>query len=185
MSRRKSRVTPTGVLDKPDTRVEFSAKGRIEGIDTSRSCCSTARARPRHRLVARRHRYPRWQSASTRPAFLQRVPAWPSNETGQATSDQTIEGQLNLSIADLRPFSGFAGHPLAGAVELAADAVRQGAAGFEATLHGSTKELRTGIAVGFVTRRPWPRRGDAVRLSSLRRPRQRRPWTISLSPARQ
>ncbi len=70
------------------------------------------------------------------------------NGAGQLTGDQTIEGQLNLSIADLRPFSGLAGHPLAGAVELAADAARQGTAGFKATLHGSTKELRTGIAVG-------------------------------------
>ena len=33
-------------------------------------------------------------------------------------------------------------------IELAADAAREGAAGFKATLHGSTKELRTGIAVG-------------------------------------
>ena len=140
-------VTPTGVLDKPDTRVEFSAKGRIEGLIPPE-----AAAVPREL-----GRDIDWSLAGTAArdgssVDLTRLSAEGAglalNGTGQLTSDQTIEGQLNLSIADLRPFSGFAGHPLAGAVELAADAVRQGAAGFEATLHGSTKELRTGIAVG-------------------------------------
>ena len=32
MSRRMFRATPTGVLDNPETRIEFAAKGRIEGL---------------------------------------------------------------------------------------------------------------------------------------------------------
>ena len=68
---------------------------------------------------------------------------------GQLTEGgQSIEGKLRLSIADLRPFSGFAGHALAGSIELAADASREGTAGFKASLQGSAKGLRTGIAAG-------------------------------------
>src|SRR5205085_1467042 len=68
---------------------------------------------------------------------------------GQLTeAGQAIEGGVQLSIADLRPFSGLAGHPLSGSIELAADAAREGAAGFKASLRGSAKDLRTGIAAG-------------------------------------
>ena len=68
---------------------------------------------------------------------------------GQLTEGgPSIEGQLRLSIADLRPFSGFAGRALAGSIELAADASREGTAGFKASLQGSAKGLRTGIAAG-------------------------------------
>src|SRR5208282_2564480 len=56
-----------------------------------------------------------------------------------------IEGRVHLSLADLRPFSGLLGHALAGSGELEANAARQGAAGFNATLDGVAKGLRTGI----------------------------------------
>ena len=121
-------VTPTGVLDKPDARVEFAAKGRIEGLVPPEGV-----AVPRELgrdidwslagIVARDGSTVDLTRLSAEGAGLT------LNGTGQLTGDQTIEGQLNLSIADLRPFSGLAGHPLAGAVELAADALRQGARG--------------------------------------------------------
>ena len=52
---------------------------------------------------------------------------------------------MRLSVADLRPFSGLAGYPLAGAIELEANAAQEGTAGVKAELHGSAKGLRTGI----------------------------------------
>jgi translocation and assembly module TamB len=141
-------ATPTGVLDKPDSRVEFAAKGRIEGLVPPEGV-----AVPRELgrdidwslagIAARDGSTVDLTHLSAEGAGLT------LNGSGQLTGgDQTIEGQLSLSIADLRPFSGLAGHPLAGALDLAANAVRQGSAGFKATLHGSTKELRTGIAAG-------------------------------------
>jgi hypothetical protein len=66
--------------------------------------------------------------------------------SGQLTEGGAIEGRLHLAIADLRPFSGLVGHPLAGTIELEANAAREGAAGFKAKLDGSAKALRTGIA---------------------------------------
>ena len=66
--------------------------------------------------------------------------------SGRMMETGAIEGRAGLTIADLRPFSGFAGHPLAGSVELEANAERKGAAGFTATVAGSAKELRTGVA---------------------------------------
>ena len=140
-------ATPTGVLDQPNAQVEFVADGRIEGLVAPEG---VAVPRELGRDID-------WSLAGIAArdgstVDLTRLSAEGAgltlNGAGQLTGDQTIEGQLHLSIADLRPFSGLAGHPLAGAVELAADAARQGAAGFKATLHGSTKELRTGIAVG-------------------------------------
>ena len=53
---------------------------------------------------------------------------------------------MRLSVADLRPFSGFVGQTLVGSIELAADAAREGTAGFKASLQGSAEGLRTGIA---------------------------------------
>jgi translocation and assembly module TamB len=141
-------ATPTDLLDKRDAKFEVIAKGRIEGLVPPEG---VAAPRELGRDID-------WSLAATAArdgstVDLTRLSAEGSgltlNGTGRLTGgDQTIEGQLNLSIADLRPFSGLAGHPLAGGIELAADAVRQGAAGFKATLHGSTKGLRTGIAVG-------------------------------------
>ncbi len=62
------------------------------------------------------------------------------------TETGAVEGRLKVSIADLRPFSGLAGYPLAGSLDLEANAERVGDTGFTAELSGSTKELRTGIA---------------------------------------
>ena len=110
-------VTPTGVLDKPDARVEFAAKGRIEGLVPPEG---VAVPRELGRDID-------WSLAGIAArdgstVDLTRLSAEGAgltlNGTGQLTGDQTIEGQLNLSIADLRPFSGLAGHPLAGASSL-------------------------------------------------------------------
>ena len=141
-------ATPTGVLDKPDARVEFAAKGRIEGLvppegvavppELGRDIDWSLAG-----IAARDGSTVDLTHLSAEGAGLT------LNGTGQLTGgDQTIEGQLNLSIADLRPFSGLAGHLLAGSLELTADAVREGTTGFAAKLAGETKELRTGIAVG-------------------------------------
>jgi translocation and assembly module TamB len=141
-------ATPTGVLNNPDARIEFAAKGRIEGLVTPDGVAvppelgrdidwslagNTARDGGSVDLT----------SLSAEGAGLALSGAGQLSEGGQ-----TVEGQLRLSIADLRPFSGLAGHPLAGSVELAVDAARESAGGFRASLQGSAKGLRTGIAAG-------------------------------------
>ena len=141
-------ATPAEALDKADARVEFAATGRIEGIVAPEGVA----------VPPELGRDIDWSLAGMAvrdgsAVDLTNLSAEGAglilNGTGQLTEGgQTVEGQLHLSIADLRPFSGLAGHSLAGSVELAADAARQGAAGFKATLHGSTKALRTGIAAG-------------------------------------
>jgi len=141
-------TTPTGVLDNPDVRIEFAATGRIEdlvmpegvavppelGRDIDWSLAgNTARDGSAVDLTR----------LSAEGAGLALSGAGQLSEGGRA-----VEGQLRLSIADLRPFSGLAGQRLAGSVELAADAARESAGGFRASLQGSAKGLRTGIAAG-------------------------------------
>jgi translocation and assembly module TamB len=141
-------ATPTSALDQANAQVQFAGDGRIEAL-----------VAPEGVVVPREFgRDIDWSLAGVAArdgstVYLTHLSAEGAgltlNGSGQLTGgDQTIEGQLNLSVADLRPFSGLAGLPLAGSIELGGDAVRQGAAGFKAKLHGSTKELRTGIAVG-------------------------------------
>jgi len=141
-------ATPTGALDSPDARIEFAAKGRIEGLVTPEGVAvppefgrdidwSLAGNAARDGSTVDLTRL------SAEGAGLTLTGAGQLSEGGQA-----IEGQLRLSIADLRPFSGFAGQALAGSIELAADARREGASGFKASLQGSAKGLRTGIAAG-------------------------------------
>ena len=139
-------VTPTGVLDKPDARVEFAAKGRIEGLVLPEGV-----AAPRELgrdidlsfagIAARDGSTVNLTHLSAEGAGLALTGVGQLSEGGQ-----TLEGQLHLSVADLRPFSGLAGHPLAGSIELDADAAREGTAGFTTKLAGSTTALRTGIA---------------------------------------
>jgi len=141
-------ATPTDVLDKPDARVEFAAKGRIEGLVPPEGV-----AVPRELgrdidwslagVAARDGSNVDLTHLSAEGAGLALTGVGQISEGGQ-----TLEGQLHLSVADLRPFSGLAGHPLAGSIELDADAAREGTAGFITKLAGSAKGLRTGIAAG-------------------------------------
>jgi translocation and assembly module TamB len=141
-------ASATGALDSPDSRVEFAAKGRVEGLvapegvtvppgfgrDIDFSLAGNA-ARDGSAVDLNR--------LSAEGAGLALTGA------GQlAGGGQTLEGNLRLSIADLRPFSGFVGHPIAGSVELAADATQDGTSGFKASLQGSAKGLQTGVAAG-------------------------------------
>ncbi len=151
-------AVPTGALDKPDARIEFAAKGRIEGLVTPEG---VAVPRELGRDID-------WSLAGIAArdgsaVDLTRLSAEGAglalSGAGQLTGGgQTVEGQLHLSIADLRPFSGLAGHPLAGSLELAADAAREGTTGFAAKL----ARLDEGVAHRDCRRRRIARRcGDA------------------------
>ena len=137
-------ATTDGTLDDPGTRIEFAAKGRIQGIivpegvtvppelgrDLDWSLAGTA-ASDGHSVVL--------------SSLSAEAPGASVAGSGQLSETGAIEGRLSVSIADLRPFSGLTGHPLAGAFELEANAIREGVAGFKADVEGSAKELRTGI----------------------------------------
>jgi len=139
------RATPTGTVQAPETRIEVAANGRLLGLvapegvvvpaelgrDLDWSLAGT---------VARDGRAIDWTGVAAQGlgAAL--------NGAGRMTEAGVIEGRAGLTIADLRPFSGFAGHPLAGSVEMEANAERSGTSGFTASLAGSAKGLRTGIA---------------------------------------
>jgi len=138
-------ATPTDVLDNPDTRIEFTAKGRIEGLVTPEGVA----------VPPELGRDIDWSLAgnAARDGSSVDLTSLSAEGTGLALAGagqlseggRTVEGQLRLSIADLRPFSDLAGQRLAGSVELAADAARESAEGFKASLQGSAKGLRTGI----------------------------------------
>jgi translocation and assembly module TamB len=141
-------VTPTGDLDNPNARFDFAAKGRIEGLVTPE----------RVAVPPELGRDIDWSLAAiaTRDGSTVDLTRLSAKGAGLALTGvgqiseggQTLEGRLHLSVADLGPFSGLAGHPLAGSIELDADAAREGTAGFTAKLAGSTTALRTGIAAG-------------------------------------
>ncbi len=139
------RASPMGALDNPETRIDLAATGRILGLVAPEGVAVPPEL---GRDIA-------WSLDATaardgRAVDLTRLSAEGAGislaGSGQMTETGAIEGRAGLTIADLRPFSGFAGHPLAGSVELEANAERKGAAGFTATVAGSAKELRTGIA---------------------------------------
>jgi translocation and assembly module TamB len=139
------RATPTGTLDDPATRIEFAAKGRIEGIVVPQGVTVPPELGREidWQLAGNAARDGRSGSLSNLTAV---APGATVSGTGQLTETGAVEGRLKVSIADLRPFSGLAGHPLTGALDLEANAERVGTAGFTADLTGSTKELQTGIA---------------------------------------
>ena len=139
------RASPTGALDNPETRIDLAATGRILGLVAPEGVAVPPEL---GRDIA-------WSLDATaardgRAVDLTRLSAEGAGVSlagsGRMTETGAIEGRAGLTIADLRPFSGFAGHPLAGSVELEANAERKGAAGFTATVAGSAKELRTGVA---------------------------------------
>jgi translocation and assembly module TamB len=139
------RASSTGAVENPETRIELAAIGRILGLvppegvvvppelgrDLDWSLAGTA-ARDGRAIDLTR------LSAQGIGAVL--------SGTGRMRDDGAIEGHAGLTIADLRPFSGLAGRPLAGSLELEANAGRKGAAGFTATIAGSATGLETGIA---------------------------------------
>ena len=141
-------ATPTGALDNPDARIEFAAKGRIEGLVTPEGVA----------VPPELGRDIDWSLAgnTVRDGSAVDLTSLSAEGTGLALAGAgqlsqggpTVEGQLRLLIADLRPFSGLAGHPLAGSVELAVDAAKERTGGFKATIESSAKALRTGIAAG-------------------------------------
>ncbi len=139
------RASPMGALDKPETRIDMAATGRILGLVAPEGVAVPPEL---GRDIA-------WSLDGTaardgRAVDLTRLSAEGAGVSlagsGRMTETGAIEGRAGLTIADLRPFSGFAGHPLAGSVELEANAQREGAAGFTATVAGSAKKLRTGVA---------------------------------------
>jgi translocation and assembly module TamB len=141
-------ATPTGVLDQPDAPIEFAAKGRIEGLISPEAVASPPELGrdidwSLAAIAARDGSTIDLTNLSAEGVGLTLSAA------GQlAQGGQVMDGSVHLSIADLRPFSGLVGNPLGGSIELAADAAREGTAGFKASLHGSTTRLRTGMAVG-------------------------------------
>jgi translocation and assembly module TamB len=157
-------ATPTGVLDQPDAPIEFAARGRIEGLVSPEGVA----------LPPELGRDIDWSLAAIAArdgstVDLTRLSAEGAGlvlaGAGRLTAGgQTVEGQLHLSIADLRPFSGLAGRPLSGSIELDADAARESTAGFTAKLQGSATRLRTGITVGDALLG-----GSATMTGSLRR----------------
>jgi translocation and assembly module TamB len=138
------RATPTGALDSPDTRIELAAEGRIEGLVVPDGGA----------LPSTLGRDIDWSLAATAArdgstVDLTRLSAEGAGMnlagSGQLAQTGAIQGLVHLSIVDLRPFSGLAGRPLAGSIELEANAARKGIAGFTAKLAGAAAGLRTGI----------------------------------------
>ncbi len=109
------RANPAGDIGNPDTRIELTAGGRIEGLvipkeiawppelgrDVDWSLDATASRNGRNVDLTR-------LSAEGAGAAL--------TGSGQITEAGAVEGQLDLSIADLRPLSELLGYPLAGSV---------------------------------------------------------------------
>jgi translocation and assembly module TamB len=138
----------SGALDDPNARVELAAKGRIEGLVTPEGVVVPPEL-GRNIDFSLAATAARDGSAVNLTRLSAEGVGLALTGAGRLTGGgQTIEGNLRLSIADLRPFSGFVGHPLAGSVELAADAAREGTSGFKARLQGSANRLQTGIAAG-------------------------------------
>jgi translocation and assembly module TamB len=141
-------ASPTGALDNPNTRIEFAAKGRVEGLVAPEGVS----------VPPELGRDIDWALAgdATRDGSTVDLSRLSAEGAGLAITGaghltgggQTIDGNLRLAVADLRPFSGFVGHPLAGSIELAADAEGEGTSGFKARIQGLAKGLRTGTAAG-------------------------------------
>ena len=139
-------MTPPGTLDNPASRIAFAAEGRIEGL-----------VPPDGVAVPREvGRDIDWSLAASAAVDGSAVDLTRLSAKGMGLSlagaghlaegGQTVEGRLHLAVADLGPFSGLAGYPLAGSLDLTADAALQGTSGVTARLEGRAAGLRTGIA---------------------------------------
>ena len=154
-------AAPTGALDNPATRIEFAAKGRIEGIVVPEGVAVPPEL-GRDIDWSLAGNAARDGSAVDLTRLSAEAPGAALTGAGQLTEGGRDRGSPAVSIADLRPFSGLAGHPLAGSLELEANAAREGACRVHRRRsQGSAKELRTGIAAGGRAAR---RRGDDHRL---------------------
>ena len=133
----------------PAARVEFAAKGRVEGPVAPEGVAVPPEL-GRDIDFSLAGNAARDGSAVDLSRLSAEGAGLALTGAGQlAGGGQTLEGNFSrLLVADLRPFSGFAGHQLAGSIELAADATREGTSGFQARLQGSASGLRTGIAAG-------------------------------------
>src|SRR5262249_3798223 len=138
------RASPTGPIENSETRIEVAANGRLLGLVVPEGVV----------VPAELGRDLDWSLAGAvardgRVIDLTAVAAQglgaALSGAGRMTGAGVIEGHARLTIVDLRPFSGFAGHPLAGSAEMEANAERNGTSGFTASLAGSGKGLRTGI----------------------------------------
>jgi translocation and assembly module TamB len=153
----------SGALDDPNARIEFAAKGRLEGLVAPEGVAVPSEL-GRDIDFSLTANAARDGSAVDLTHLSAQGVGLALTGAGQLTGGgQTIEGNLRLSIADLRPFAGFVGHPLAGSVEFVADAGREGTSGFKARLQGLANGLRTGIAAGDALL------GDAVILTGSAR----------------
>jgi len=142
------RATSTDTIGKPEAQLEVAATGRIQGLVPPEGTA----------VPPELGRDLQWSLAAVAARDGSDIDLTSLSTEGVGVSlsgvgqliggGQTIQGQLHLSIAELRPFSGLAGRTLAGSPELGADAAREGATGFTARLQGSAKGLRTGVAAG-------------------------------------
>jgi translocation and assembly module TamB len=153
-------VAATEALANPEARIKVAAQGRIGGLATPEGVAvPTELGRDMDwslaAVAARDGSALDLTSLSAKGMGLTLTGAGRVAEGGQ-----TIEGEARLSVADLRPFSGLAGYPLAGAIELEANAVQEGTAGIKAKVDGSAKGLRTGIAAADALL------GDAVTITA-------------------
>jgi translocation and assembly module TamB len=139
-------ATPMGDISAPDTRIDVAASGRVEGLIPPEGVA----------VPPELGRDLDWSLAAAatrdgRNVELTRLSAAGIGVTlagsGRLTDAGAIEGSLGLTIADLRPFSGLAGHTLAGSLKLEANAEQEGAAGFKARLDGAAAGLLTGIPI--------------------------------------
>ncbi|HYZ42287.1 MAG TPA: hypothetical protein VE687_16945, partial [Stellaceae bacterium] len=141
-------ASPTGALDNPDARIEFAAKGRVEGLAAPEGVTVPPELGRDIDFSLAGNAARDGSAVDLSRLSAEGVGLALTGAGKLAGGGQTIEGSVRLSVADLRPFSGFVGHPLAGSIELAADATREGTSGFQARLQGSASGLRTGIAAG-------------------------------------
>ena len=157
-------ATSIGLLDNPETRVEIAAKGRVEGIVTPEGVT----------VPPELGRDIDWSFAATAARDGSTIDlAHLSAEglglavsgSGRLTLGGAIDGRLHLAAADLRPFSGLAGHPLTGSIELDANAVQESATGFRASIDGSAegllRESRSPMCCS-AARRPSPGRCSGI-----------------------
>jgi translocation and assembly module TamB len=138
-------ATPTDVLDNPEARIKVAAQGGIEGLVTPEGVVVPAELGrdidwSLDVVTARDGSAVNLTGLSAKGVGLTLTGAGQLAERGQS-----IEGGLRLSVTDLRPFSGLAGYPLAGSIDVEGNAAQQGTAGVKAKFHGSAKGLRTGI----------------------------------------
>ena len=138
-------LTTTGPLGAPATRFDVDAIGRVTGVA---KLADTA-------LPAGLDRDFTWTLKATtvpgdRAIELTELSGRGGGVdfTGSGRLDpvkRLADGRLRFAVADLRPFSGLAGRPIAGAVSLAATAQQPEPNRIAVEIDGSLTRLRTGV----------------------------------------